>query len=96
MRLKINGMVVYFPFDKIYKEQVEYMNSLMETLEGEGVGFLEMPTGTGKTVTLLSFILSYQLFRPGSYKKLIYCTRTFPELEKTLEELKFVVQAIKA
>lgn len=27
----------------------------------QGHGLLEMPSGTGKTITLLSFILSYQL-----------------------------------
>ena len=90
MRVVIDGIVVYFPFDKLYKEQFEYMQSLKKTLDGGGIGMLEMPTGTGKTVTLLSFIISYQLANPGNYKKLVYCTRTFPELEKTLEELKFV------
>jgi hypothetical protein len=40
-----------------------------------------MPTGTGKTVTLLSLITSYQLAHP-EVGKLIYCTRTVPEMEK--------------
>jgi Rad3-related DNA helicase len=41
----------------------------------------QMPTGTGKTVTLLSLITSYQLAHP-EVGKLIYCTRTVPEMEK--------------
>ena len=50
-----------------------------------------MPTGTGKTVCLLSLIVSYiQQKKPDM--KLVYCTRTIVELEKTLEELKFVLQ----
>lgn len=40
-----------------------------------------MPTGTGKTITLLSLITSYQLAHP-EVGKLIYCTRTVPEMEK--------------
>jgi hypothetical protein len=40
-----------------------------------------MPTGTGKTITLLSLITSYQLAHPET-GKLIYCTRTVPEMEK--------------
>lgn len=40
-----------------------------------------MPTGTGKTITLLSLTLSYQLAHP-EVGKLIYCTRTVPEMEK--------------
>ena len=40
-----------------------------------------MPTGTGKTITLLSLITSYQLAH-SEVGKLIYCTRTVPEMEK--------------
>lgn len=36
---------------------------------------LEMPSGTGKTVTLLSLIVAYQQYYP-SHRKLIYCSRT--------------------
>lgn len=50
-----------------------------------------MPTGTGKTVCLLSLILSYIKAKKPAYK-LIYCTRTIVEMEKTLEELKFVMK----
>ena len=42
---------------------------------------MQMPTGTGKTITLLSLITSYQLAHP-EVGKLIYCTRTVPEMEK--------------
>lgn len=47
----------------------------------------QMPTGTGKTITLLSLITSYQLAHP-EIGKLVYCTRTVPEMEKVLQELK--------
>ncbi|KAG6909718.1 hypothetical protein DXG01_015920 [Tephrocybe rancida] len=46
-----------------------------------------MPSGTGKTVSLLSLIVSYQQFYP-TRRKLIYCSRTVPEIEKALAELK--------
>ena len=48
---------------------------------------LEMPSGTGKTISLLSLIVSYMLERPLDITKLIYCSRTVPEIEKVLEEL---------
>ena len=51
---------------------------------------VQMPTGTGKTITLLSLITSYQLAHP-EVGKLIYCTRTVPEMEKVLQELKDLV-----
>lgn len=46
-----------------------------------------MPTGTGKTVTLLSLITSYQFANPDA-GKLIYCTRTVPEMTKVRHRLR--------
>lgn len=72
-----------------------------------------MPTGTGKTVSLLALISSYLESNPDKFKKvvffkilisqfpfnvflysskLIYCTRTVVEMEKTIEEVKFVLE----
>lgn len=47
-----------------------------------------MPSGTGKTITLLSLIVAYMLEHPLDVTKLIYCSRTVPEIEKVIEELK--------
>jgi DNA excision repair protein ERCC-2 len=35
------------------------MQSLKQTLDEKGHAILEMPTGTGKTVSLLAFIIAY-------------------------------------
>ena len=65
-----------------------------------------MPSGTGKTVSLLSLIVSYMQvscreFHCGSRtdmqyyptkRKLIYCSRTVPEIEKALAELKRLME----
>lgn len=67
---------------------------------------LEMPSGTGKTVSLLSLIVSYMQVRsavpliswltPRQFypvkRKLIYCSRTVPEIEKALAELKRLME----
>ena len=66
-----------------------------------------MPSGTGKTVSLLSLIISYQQvsyqipfegvadgvfqFYPTK-RKLVYCSRTVPEIEKALAELKRLME----
>lgn len=47
-----------------------------------------MPSGTGKTISLLSLIVSYMIQHPATVSKLIYCSRTLPEIEKVLAELK--------
>ncbi|EON99652.1 putative dna repair helicase rad3 protein [Phaeoacremonium minimum UCRPA7] len=63
------------------------MVDLKRTLDVGGKCVLEMPSGTGKTVTLLSLIVAYQQYYP-SHRKLIYCSRTMSEIEKALVELK--------
>eukprot|EP00924_Labyrinthula_sp_SR-Ha-C_P007404 snap_masked-scaffold_24-processed-gene-2.34-mRNA-1 protein AED:0.02 eAED:0.02 QI:0/-1/0/1/-1/1/1/0/767 len=93
MKLDIDGMPVYFPYEKTYPEQLEYMTYLKSSLDSKGHCMLEMPTGTGKTISLLSLICSYQKANPSA-GKLIYCTRTVPEMKHTINELKRVVKYI--
>ncbi|KAK0459722.1 uncharacterized protein EV420DRAFT_1537392 [Desarmillaria tabescens] len=87
MKFYIDNLPIIFPYDRIYPEQYAYMCDLKRTLDAEGHCVLEMPSGTGKTVSLLSLIVSYQQFHPAR-RKLIYCSRTVPEIEKALAELK--------
>lgn len=47
---------------------------LTGTLDAGGHCVLEMPSGTGKTVSLLSLIVAYQQYYP-EHRKLIYCSR---------------------
>ncbi|XP_031372658.1 general transcription and DNA repair factor IIH helicase subunit XPD-like isoform X2 [Punica granatum] len=88
MKFQIEDVTVYFPYDNIYPEQYSYMVELKRALDAKGHCLLEMPTGTGKTIALLSLITSYALSKPQSPLKLLYCTRTVHEMEKTLAELK--------
>ncbi|KAG8891551.1 DNA-dependent ATPase of the nucleotide excision repair factor 4 complex, partial [Tulasnella sp. 417] len=87
MRFFIDELPIIFPYDRIYPEQYTYMCDLKRTLDASGHCVLEMPSGTGKTVSLLALIVSYQQFHPTK-RKLIYCSRTVPEIEKALSELK--------
>jgi DNA excision repair protein ERCC-2 len=90
MKFLVDGLEVLFPYEFVYTEQFEYMRYLKQTLDAKGGAILEMPTGTGKTVSLLALIVAYQEANP-SCGKLIYCTRTVPEMVKAIEELKRVV-----
>ncbi|KAI9350065.1 hypothetical protein DFJ73DRAFT_832998 [Zopfochytrium polystomum] len=87
MKFVLDGLPVYFPYDYIYPEQYAYMRDIKRSLDAKGHCLLEMPSGTGKTVSLLSLIVAYQQFYPEK-RKLIYCSRTVPEIEKALAELK--------
>ncbi|KAG6022780.1 DNA-dependent ATPase of the nucleotide excision repair factor 4 complex [Claviceps sp. Clav32 group G5] len=77
MKFYIDKLPVLFPYPRIYPE----------TLDAGGHCVLEMPSGTGKTVSLLSLIVAYQQSMPEK-RKLIYCSRTMSEIEKALEELR--------
>lgn len=63
------------------------MVELKSIIDANGHGLLEMPSGTGKTITILSLILAYQEAHPKLNKRLVYCTRTVPEVDKALGEL---------
>lgn len=64
------------------------MIELKRALDAKGHCLLEMPSGTGKTATLLSLIVAYMIAHPETIRKLIYCSRTVPEIEKVVAELK--------
>ncbi|CAH0478533.1 unnamed protein product [Peronospora belbahrii] len=87
MKVDIDGLEVVFPYDRMYSEQLQYMRELKRALDAQGHCMLEMPTGTGKTVSLLSLVLAYKYAHPTA-GKLVYCTRTVPEMAKCVEEIK--------
>ncbi|XP_077029372.1 general transcription and DNA repair factor IIH helicase subunit XPD-like isoform X2 [Agelaius phoeniceus] len=92
MKLNVDGLLVLFPYEFIYPEQFSYMLELKRTLDAKGHGVLEMPSGTGKTVSLLALIIAYQRAHPLDVSKLIYCSRTVPEIEKVVEELRKLLE----
>ncbi|XP_066589764.1 general transcription and DNA repair factor IIH helicase subunit XPD isoform X1 [Prorops nasuta] len=92
MKIIVDGLIVFFPYDYIYPEQYAYMLELKRALDAKGHCLLEMPSGTGKTITLLSLIVAYMLENPLDITKLIYCSRTVPEIEKVIQELKRLIE----
>ncbi|EPX74439.1 transcription factor TFIIH complex subunit Rad15 [Schizosaccharomyces octosporus yFS286] len=91
MKFYIDDLPVLFPYPRIYPEQYQYMCDLKHSLDAGGAALLEMPSGTGKTISLLSLIISYQSHYP-EHRKLIYCSRTMSEIDKALAELKRLMQ----
>ncbi|KAF8447968.1 hypothetical protein L210DRAFT_3610142 [Boletus edulis BED1] len=87
MKFFIDNLPIVFPYDRIYPGDYAIKYDCVPLLAIQGHCVLEMPSGTGKTVSLLSLIVSYQQFHPTK-RKLIYCSRTVPEIEKALSELK--------
>ena len=54
-----------------------------------------MPSGTGKTISLLALIVAYIIQFPEKLTKLVYCSRTVPEIEKSVNELKRLLNYYK-
>ncbi|KAG8348184.1 TFIIH basal transcription factor, private [Trypanosoma vivax] len=88
MKFFIEDVPVLFPYEYIYPEQLEYMTELKKGLDRGGHMVLEMPSGTGKTTTLLSLLLAYLNHHASERRKVVYCTRTVEEVVKTLGELR--------
>ena len=95
MDFNLEGLRVFFPYPQIYPEQLAMMTEFKRSLDARGHGAIEMPTGTGKTITVLSLCVSYQIAHPEC-GKLIYCTRTVPEMEKVLAECRTLERFIAA
>lgn len=86
MKFYIDDLPVLFPYPRIYPEQYAYMCDIKKSLDVGGNCILEMPSGTGKTVSLLSLTVAYQIHYP-EHRKIVYCSRTMSEIEKALIEL---------
>lgn len=46
MRFNLDGLEVFFPYERMYLEQYQYMRAIKQALDAEGHALLEMPTGT--------------------------------------------------
>ena len=58
--IKVDDLIdVHFPFEKPYACQENYIRSLVKALRGKKNALLESPTGTGKTLCLLSATLGF-------------------------------------
>ncbi|KAJ4459043.1 putative General transcription and DNA repair factor IIH helicase subunit XPD [Paratrimastix pyriformis] len=108
MKFQIAGLPVFFPYPFIYPEQLKYMKELKKAIDAKGHCLLEMPTGTGKTPALLSLIMSHQQHvdavpaplttdgpAPRTFPRLIYLSRTVPEVVKVLTEVKRTISCLQ-
>lgn len=98
MIIDIDGINIYFPYKYIYPEQLQYIKEVRNSLDTPGHILIEMPSGTGKTVALLSATVSYQIHLKKTRNKrikIVYCSRTVGEIDKALDELKRLIQYIE-
>lgn len=84
--VRINNVNVYFPHQP-YETQIDYMSSVITSLNNGTNAILESPTGTGKTIALLCSSLAW-LQSSMSKTTIYYTSRTHSQLAQVAKELK--------
>ena len=96
---QIEDYLVHFPHEA-YPIQIEYMKEVINACKNKNIAALELPTGTGKTLSLLCSTLSFlkeerkrlyeinKLMDDGDKQPVIYyVTRTHVQLSNIIKEL---------
>lgn len=93
INVDIQGYEIKFPYQP-YKEQIDYMNKIFLCLNSDDNikknAILESPHGTGKTLSLLCSILTWNKHlkqKEITPKKIIYCTKNMPKINNLIDEL---------
>ncbi|ADM12044.1 Rad3-like ATP dependent DNA binding helicase [Encephalitozoon intestinalis ATCC 50506] len=89
---------------ELYESQKLFIEDARRVIDGGSVGIFSSPTGTGKTISLLSAVADYmdieetemdcrnrmleKILFQGSRKAVFYCTRTHTQLAQAINELK--------
>ena len=84
-----NNINIKFPFEP-YNEQIKYIQSIIDTLKNKEKTALESPTGTGKTLSLLTASLSFLKYIREDLKKIInlFFKQNNPQLFLQQEHMK--------
>ena len=59
MRFNLDGLEVFFSYERVYLEQYQYMKALKLSLDARGHALLEMPTGTGMYFNFIETFFRY-------------------------------------
>lgn len=88
----INGVIVDFPYEKAYDQQMAVMKTVIGALDVGENCLVESPTGTGKSLSLLCAALAWQS-RRGAGTKIFYTSRTHKQLSQVVAEFGRTVYA---
>lgn len=79
--------IVKFPYDP-YPGQVKIINCVVEACEKNANALIESPTGTGKTMALLSCLLSWTNLQPaGNRPTIFYLSPKHGQLAQVVDEI---------
>lgn len=80
----INPLTCLFPHDKPYEQQMNAMHNIVDALENSQNVMFESPTGTGKSQTILSSVLSWCI---KMNKKMVFITRTHDQIDQFVQNI---------
>ena len=90
-KTQISGYDIMFPFEP-YQIQKDFIENLLRTLDRKTNGLQQSPTGTGKTLSLLTGCLAWlnKKRQLGEFKStsIIYMSRTHTQIKQLIKELK--------
>ena len=102
-KIRMSGYELFFPFSP-YDVQSDYMQKVLTAIKNGENALLESPTGTGKTLCLLTAAIAalkqerdkddgkvWDRSNETEKSKIIYTSRTFSQLKQVLRELKKTV-----
>ena len=84
---RVAGETIRFPF-KPYKTQLILINQALHAIQKKQNALLESPTGTGKTIAILSAVLAWKERNLDLNTPIIYASRTHSQLTQLVAELK--------
>lgn len=86
-----DGKKAFFPYEA-YDQQKEFIGMVYDSLLNDDSALIESPTGTGKTISMLTGCLAFlennSINKKGKKIKLIYTSRTHSQLKQVVRELR--------
>ena len=87
----VDELEIDFAYPHAYPEQLEYMRELKDALTtADQTALLELPSFLGRTTATLALLTSVLRSERSEFRKVVICTRTMPEVERVLEELRLL------
>ena len=87
MILNFGPIIISYPFEEIYPEQIQIIYILQKLWKENGNGIIGIPPGIDLSPAVLSFFLSYK-FDYDYRVRLLYVTEMIPETERILLKFK--------
>lgn len=82
---------IFFPYTP-YSQQKEFIDKMYNGLDNGHNCLLESPTGTGKTLSILTsslgWLFNYQKKKESKHCKIFYASRTHSQIKQLVRELK--------